>query len=174
MGYKIKYILKKSKPIFVAVIVLWLVFTIALIPPFTIATVRATTDGIFNFGEFIEILIQIMGDWTGNIRTSLSAGYIGTYFRTQLYALLILAFVAIVGMIKTAPKHEYTDIEHGSSDWAEHGEHYKILSPKEGILLAEKNFLPVDKRGNVNVLIVGRIRFTENLPHMLYQTRIKL
>ena len=38
-------------------------------------------------------------------------------------------------------------------------EQYKILSPKKGILLAEKNYLPVDKRGNVNVLIVGRFWF---------------
>ena len=37
------------------------------------------------------------------------------------------------------------------------GEQYQILSNKAGIILAEKNFLPVDKRGNVNVLVVGRI-----------------
>ena len=32
-----------------------------------------------------------------------------------------------------------------------------VLSKKEGIILAENNYLPVDKRGNVNVLVVGRI-----------------
>ena len=30
-----------------------------------------------------------------------------------------------------------------------------MLDPKKGILLAEKNYLPVDKRGNTNVLVIG-------------------
>ena len=61
-------------------------------------------------------------------------------------------------MIKTMPKHDYADIEHGSSDWAS-GEEYSVLSRNKGILLAEKHYLPVDKRGNVNVLVVGRFWF---------------
>lgn len=60
----------------------------------------------------------------------------------------------IVGIIKAIPKNEYEDIENGSSDWSEHGEQYKVLNRNKGIILAEKNYLPVDKRGNVNVLIV--------------------
>lgn len=72
------------------------------------------------------------------------------------------------------PKNEYTDIEHGSSDWAAGGEQYSILSNKKGILLAEKHYLPVDKRGNVNVLVVGRFRFSANLLLMLYQTHINV
>lgn len=62
----------------------------------------------------------------------------------------------IIGMRKLKPKSEYEDIEHGSSGWAEHGEQYKVLSNKEGIILAEENYLPLNKQGNVNVLIVGR------------------
>ena len=54
------------------------------------------------------------------------------------------------------PKNEFTDIENGSSDWCVGGEQYRVLSKKEGIILAEKNYLPVDKRGNVNVLVVRR------------------
>ena len=60
---------------------------------------------------------------------------------------------------KTAPKNEDSDIEHGSSDWSKNGEQYRVLSNKHGIILAQNNYLPVDKRGNVNVLVVGRIRF---------------
>ena len=33
---------------------------------------------------------------------------------------------------------------------------YKILSEDKGIILAKDNYLPVDKRGNINTLIVGR------------------
>ena len=31
-----------------------------------------------------------------------------------------------------------------------------VLSKNKGIVLAEKNYLPLDKRGNVNVLVVRR------------------
>ena len=61
-------------------------------------------------------------------------------------------------LIGFKPKNEFSDIEHGSSDWSQRGEQYQILSKNKGIILAENNYLPVDKRGNVNVLVVGRIR----------------
>ena len=66
------------------------------------------------------------------------------------------------GVCKALPKHEFSDIENGSSDWAEGGEQYRVLLKKptekrKGIILAEKNYLPVDKRGNVNVLVVRRL-----------------
>ena len=64
-----------------------------------------------------------------------------------------------IGFVKTAPKNQYTDIEQGSSEWATRGEQYKVLSNKKGIILAENNYLPTDKRGNINVLVVGRFRF---------------
>lgn len=67
--------------------------------------------------------------------------------------------LVIIGLIRTAPKHEYDKIEHGSSDWAANGEQYKVLSKKKGIILAEDNYLPLNKRGNVNVLVVGRFWF---------------
>ena len=54
----------------------------------------------------------------------------------------------------------------------QHGEQYSVLSRKQGILLAENHYLPVDKRGNVNVLVVGRIRFSENLHHTLFLMHI--
>ena len=50
-------------------------------------------------------------------------------------------------------------IEHGSSDWSEGGEQYRILSKNKGIILAQKNYLPIGKRGNLNVLVVGRFWF---------------
>lgn len=73
----------------------------------------------------------------------------------KIYA-VIAGFFVLVGLIKALPKNEFTDIENGSSDWCVGGEQYRVLSKKEGIILAEKNYLPVDKRGNVNVLVVRR------------------
>ncbi|MCL2354334.1 MAG: hypothetical protein FWC68_00270 [Oscillospiraceae bacterium] len=159
MGYKIKHVLKKSKMIFIVVIILWVFATILFVPPFTISRVEATVDGVFQFDLFIEHLIENIGSVGNNFGRAFGARYIGTYFNTQIYLIIALIIMTIVGMIKSMPKHEYTDTEHGSSDWCERGEEYKILSKNKGILLAEKEYLPVDKRGNVNVLVVGRIWF---------------
>ena len=78
--------------------------------------------------------------------------YVGKWF-IAFYGLFVF-----IGIVKAFPKHEYEDIENGSSDWSENGEQYKVLSKKNGIILAEKNYLPVDKRGNVNVLVVRWFR----------------
>ena len=70
---------------------------------------------------------------------------------------LIYAVAVTIGIVKAVPKHEYEGIENGSSDWCSNGEEYSILNSREGIILAEREYLPVNKRGNVNVLVVGRI-----------------
>ena len=72
------------------------------------------------------------------------------------YYTVFYFLIVFILMLKKG-KGEYNNIEHGSSDWSTGGEQYKVLSRKDGIILAEKNYLPVDKKGNVNVLIVGRI-----------------
>lgn len=92
-----------------------------------------------------------------------SFGSIGEYI-TEFFGLLwkfsaVYIILMFIGFTRTAPKNEFTDIEQGSSDWANKGEQYKVLSKNKGIVLAENNYLPVDKRGNVNVLVVGRIWF---------------
>ncbi len=96
-----------------------------------------------------------IGENLGKVFTS---EYVGIFLKTEGYFTIGLLFFAVVGFFKVIPKNEYTDIEHGSSDWAT-GEQYQVLNKKKGILLAENHYLPVDKRGNTNVLVVGRIRF---------------
>lgn len=82
--------------------------------------------------------------------------YFSTFFKGVRISLYVYIIIVGIGFYKAIPKHEYDDVEHGSSKWAEGGEQYAILSKKKGIILAEKNYLPVDKRGNVNVLVVRR------------------
>ncbi len=82
----------------------------------------------------------------------------GNYFSSLLVVTIIYSVFFFIGFVRSAPKNEYSDIEHGSSDWSQRGEQYQILDRSKGIILAEDNYLPVDKRGNVNVLVVGRIR----------------
>ena len=73
----------------------------------------------------------------------------------MLYYTVFFIVCIIIGIIKSKPTGEYYNIEHGSSDWSEHGEQYKVLNKNKGIILAEDNYLPIDKRGNINTLIVG-------------------
>ncbi len=124
--------------------------------------------GNFDFGLFTENVFGNITDVGGNMPVPFDSEYAGTFWKIEGYLTVFLLVFAFIGFFKTMPKHEFSDIEHGSSDWAQHGEEYEILSPKKGILLAEKHYLPVDKRGNTNVLVVGRIRFSENLHHTLY------
>ena len=107
---------------------------------------------------FDRVVQNIMNPFQafGNI---FSQGAFGTFFPILVFYTVVYLVFFFIGIAKTAPKNEYTDIEHGSSDWSKHGEQYNILSKKKGIILAENNYLPVNKRGNVNVLVVGRFRF---------------
>lgn len=95
-------------------------------------------------------------DVGNNLGKIFQSDYVGTFWKTEGYFTILLLICAAIGFVKSMPKNEYTDIEHGSSDWAT-GEQYEVLSKKKGILLAEDHYLPVDKRGNTNVLVVGRI-----------------
>ena len=153
--YKIKHALKKGKAIFIVVGILWVILSIVLIAPGSVSII----DSKGTNSTPVDLFLANIGDFLGNLGKAFKPDYIGTFAKGELYLTVVLFFLAGIGIIKSLPKHEYTDIEHGSSDWAEGGEQYKILSPKKGIILAEKNYLPVDKRGNVNVLVVGRFWF---------------
>ena len=100
-------------------------------------------------GEYIVTPLQTMG-------LCIVGESEGQFFGVLWKFTLVYMLAVIMGITKALPKHEYDGIEHGSSDWAT-GEKYAILNKNKGIILAEKNYLPVDKRGNVNVLVVGRI-----------------
>ena len=156
MGNKLSYVLKKCKGVLIICLILWVVLSIVLIAPMSISWVDAVNLGNGNFIE--NLLNSDLGNIFGNLGKAFSADYIGNFLKMELYLAIALLFFTIVGMFKTMPKHDYADIEHGSSDWA-NGEQYSILHKSKGILLAEKHYLPVDKRGNVNVLVVGRFRF---------------
>jgi hypothetical protein len=156
MGEKIRFALQKCKSVLIIVLILWVVLSIVLIAPVTISWVEAVNN---NNGGFIDNLLgSDLSNVGANLSKAFSKEYRSFYLKNELYLALGLGFCAIIGFIKTMPKHDYASIEHGSSDWAK-GEEYSILSKNKGIILAEKHYLPVDKRGNVNVLVVGRFRF---------------
>ena len=152
---KLKRAIKKSKTQLIVVVILWVFLSIVFIAPMSVAIKNADVEGIFHFGTFLENLYTNMGSLFNSIFTAFSLNYIGNYFGVLLKFTVIYIIAMTIGIAKMWPKSEYDSIEHGSSDWCENGEQYKVLDPKKGILLAEKNYLPVNKRGNVNILVIG-------------------
>lgn len=156
MNYKISGAIKRNRANLIIFLILWIFLAIVLIAPLTYAYATANIDGGLDVSIFID---NIMTSPFVALEGLISTGNFMMYLKTLMGATLIYGIFLTIGLIRTAPKHQYSDIEHGSSDWSTGGEQYRILDSKKGIILGEKNYLPVDKRGNVNVLVVGRIRF---------------
>ena len=153
MNYKVEGALRKNKKYFIIFAILWLFIAIVLIVPITLGA--NTTSVEKDLGAGIVKFVETIKNPFGGLGEVVSLNLFGSYFKNIGLFTIIYAIFFIVGIARSAPKNEYTDFEHGSSDWSKNGEQYQILSNKKGIILAEDNYLPVDKRGNVNVLVVG-------------------
>ena len=158
MNYKVSKTLKDNKKSIIIIVVLWGILSIVLVAPIGYSIGIANQGGSFKLDIFLENVFTEIVSFSSITRV-LGAEYIGYFGKTLLYYTIIFAIFTFIGLYKSRPKHQYTDIEHGSSDWSENGEQYRILSKNKGIILSKHNYLPVDKRGNVNVLVVGRFRF---------------
>ena len=159
MNYKIEGAIKKNKIRIIICTILWLLLVIVFVAPFSFSTFEANASGKFSLDIFLD---QIVTNITNPFATL--GGIFTTEGATHDFISLLLGFsifylvIFFIGFSKSVPKHEFSGFEHGSSDWSQRGEQYQILSKNKGIILAEDNCLPLDKRGNVNVLVVGRFR----------------
>lgn len=150
--------LKENIGKIIIMIILWLILTIVFVVPITYAFCKAKA-----YGVGLDGVIEYFSEGIRNPFKSISIlsvnKFMGMLWRNiGLFSFIYLG-VLIIGLIKASSESGYENIEHGSSDWSAHGEQYRILNKKKGIVLAENNYLPVDKIGNVNVLVVGRFRF---------------
>lgn len=154
---KFKSFMEKLKKNMLLIIVVWLLIAILLVAPMTYTVTEASLQGetivsgiIYNlFDNILKFPITVIFENT----------YINDFIQgMKIYSILYLVLV-FISISKSLPKTAFDNIEYGSSDWCEPGEQYKILDKKKGLLLAKENYLPVNKPGNVNVLIVGRFRF---------------
>ena len=152
-----KFFTEKRKKEILLYLILWLLIAIVLVVPMAVASIDSTYNGNFRTDTFLSIIV----DYVLNIETRVKAfqsNYIENT-KTVLKNYSVFYFIFAIILMLKKKKGDFHDIEHGSSDWSTGGEQYKVLSKNKGIILAEKNYLPVDKKGNVNVLIVGRIWF---------------
>lgn len=152
---KLKKVISQSKKILIVIAVLWTILAIVLVSPVACAITEATSEtGVFDISIFIQNTISNITSFT-SITKVWGEQYIGTFGTCLMYYTIAFIICSIIGFIKSKPKGEYHNIEHGSSGWSENGEQYQILSKNKGLILAEENCLPIDKRGNINTLIVG-------------------
>lgn len=158
MNYKIEGAIRRNRKNFIIFGVLWIFIAIVLVSPIAYSSNMAKVDGVFDLEVFIETFMTSISSPLSTFGKVFTSGAASGYFSTLLVVTIFYAIFFFIGFAKSAPKNEYSDIEHGSSDWSQRGEQYQILNKNKGIVLAENNYLPVDKRGNVNVLVVGRIR----------------
>lgn len=159
MNYKIEGALKRTKKYYIIYGILWLFMVIVFVMPVGVAIKDASINGTFDIGKLISTFTEYALKPFSSFGKVFMPDYISSFISILWKFSFVYIIIAIIGIIRNAPKNEYADIEHGSSDWSQKGEQYRILSNKKGIILAEDNYLPVDKRGNVNVLVVGRFRF---------------
>ncbi len=159
MNYKIEGAIKRNRKNFIIFAILWIFIAIVFVTPIAYSSFQANSNGQFNLQIFIETFGKSITNPFGTLGNVLTEGAMGTYFSTLMVVTIFYSLFFFIGFVRSAPKNEFSDIEHGSSDWSQRGEQYQILNRNKGIILAENNYLPVDKRGNVNVLVVGRFRF---------------
>ena len=155
MNYKVEGALKKSKVTIIIAVILWFLMAIVFIMPMTCGRYTTTILGYFDSGKFADVFGKVAKNPILGFKTLIKYKLMIDYLKNLFGFSLIYITIVIIGIIRIMPKHRYDDIEHGSSDWSDHGEQYQVLSKKAGIILAEKNYLPLNKRGNVNVLVVG-------------------
>ena len=155
MNYKLQSALKKGKKTFIVAGILWLLLAVVFIMPWTCGAYTKVLKGKFDMDSFLTVFMNAATDPVKGFKTLFDRGIFINYIKNLFGFSLFYGVVLTIGIFKLMPKHRYDDIEHGSSDWSEHGEQYQVLSKKSGIILAENNYLPLDKRGNVNVLVVG-------------------
>lgn len=162
-GEKIKRAINKIKSKLIVSFILWLVLVIVFVAPIACSIKEGLNVGplSMNNGPAWEAFfsgIQVYLIEPFRAVGECLAGDTNGMFWSVLWKFSLVYIIAItIGITKALPKHEFDGIENGSSDWCTNGEEYTTLSNKKGIILAEKEYLPVDKRGNVNVLVVGRI-----------------
>ena len=154
MENKFKKFMKKNLKYFIFALILWVIAEIVLAAPIAYTISESYVDGKFDIALFIQDLVGNIVSFS-SITKVFDEAVIGVFEKTTLWFGAIIAIAVTIGAIKGRDKTEYQDIEHGSSDWSENGEQYRVLSRNSGLILAQNNYLPLNKLGNINVLIVG-------------------
>lgn len=157
MSYRKQNLTGRNEKNLIIYIILWVVLALYIMPAFSYSKFVAGQTSMFDITSFVLTFFQSLINPLKAIGEIFAQKILLSYLGDLLIASVIFSIFLFIGIIRNKPKNQYKNIEHGSSSWSYHGEQYRILNKNKGIILAKGNYLPVNKVGNVNVLVVGRI-----------------
>lgn len=150
----LKEFFKRHSAFLIVMLILWILGELFIVSPISVCVAKSVADGhITDQATFIETFFEEFASMKSFIKV-LHGESNGNFASGTLYWSIFFGIACGIGLYKARKKSEFDKIEHGSSDWS-NGEQYSVLSKDKGLILAEKNYLPTNKPGNVNVLIVG-------------------
>lgn len=151
----LKRSIEQGKKYLIIIAAIWVVLSILFVAPIAVAWANKANGDSDYLTNLVMNWIKEITSFTSFFRMFVTKGAISAFLKCLIPYTIAFIFFTYKGYDKTKAKGKYHDIEHGSSDWSTGGEQYKVLNQNKGIILAKDNYLPVDKRGNVNTLIVG-------------------
>ena len=150
----LKEFFKRHSAFLIVMLILWILGELFIVSPISVCVARSVADGhITDQATFIETFFEEFASMKSILKVMKGESN-GNFASGTLYWTIFFGIACGIGLFKARKKSEFDKIEHGSSDWS-NGEQYSVLSKEKGLILAEKNYLPTNKPGNVNVLIVG-------------------
>ena len=150
---------KVKKPVIVLGIV-GILLALFLMPAFARASYEASLGEASVLGNVstITALPKVIKDVFGNLKIAFTLNLNGYLNTLKLFGVVYLGFMLYV-VYTISNKKEYENVEHGSADWCKTSEAYSILSPKQGVILADKYYFPVNPEAptgkNGNILVIG-------------------
>lgn len=131
--------IREKLPSIIIGLFIYILVIIFLVAPITVGFHKQNLfDGIERFTEEITSF--------SSISKAVTEEYRADFGKSILVFTVAAAALGGYAWYKNKGRGPYQNKEHGSSDWSKNGEQYKILSKNKGIILAENNYLPTDKK----------------------------
>ena len=113
MSYKIRSALKKSKMALIIAAAIWIALSILLSAPIAVSVKESTINGIFDSSKFFEVLFSSFSTIGSNISKIFLPSYSQIYWKVEGYVTIGVLILLAIGIVKSMPKNEYSDIRHG-------------------------------------------------------------
>lgn len=151
---------KKIKKAVIVLGVAGILLALFLVPAFSRVGYEKSLGGASDFVGMNSIMVfpEVISDFGNNLSIAFTRHFHGYLEALKIFGILY-GGVCLIIIYKQSTKKEYEKIEHGSADWCGSGEAYSVLSSKEGMILADRYYLPVNPEApagkNGNILVIG-------------------
>ena len=118
MHYKIEGAIRRNRKNFIIFAILWIFIAIVFVSPYAYSSHMAGLEGKMNLEVFIQTFGTSIMSPLKTLGNVFEQGAGGTFFSALLVVTIFYSVFFFIGFVRSVPKNEYSDIEHGSSDWA--------------------------------------------------------